>query len=242
MKNLFTLIVIIISLQTAEAGLKSPFQSTVDGLTIPNAHYVSLNDSVIRGMAPTVGHIDELVELGITDVLIFKNQTRNEVDKEIISLKKAGFKNNSIHQINFKWKEYESIQVACEQTIQAFQIIKRVREKGNKIFFHCTVGEDRTGLLSGLYKMMNEGLTREDVFQNEMCEKGYEAGNSHKPWVVVKAIRKDLTPLFKKMAKAINMGMISLEDLGRSNCQKIAKLTVDRTKLICNNSSLLNED
>jgi protein-tyrosine phosphatase len=240
MKTLIASLIILSSIQLAQAGLKSPFQSTVEGINIPNTHYVSQDETVLRGMAPT-GHLEELLDFGITDVLIFKNQTRNEIDKEVKKLKELGYEDSNIHQINFRWKEYESMQVACEQTIEALQIIEGVRAEGNSIFFHCTVGEDRTGLLSGVYRMMSENMTRAEVFQEEMCEKGYEAGNSNKPWVVVNAIRKDLTPLFKKMAKGVDLGMISLDKLDTSACSKIVKLKTDRKKLACKKSSRLND-
>ncbi len=66
-------------------GLSSPFDSSVEGLSLPNAHWVDDDDTLLRGMEPrTPEQFEELRELGISKVLIFKNATgQDEVDDEI---------------------------------------------------------------------------------------------------------------------------------------------------------------
>lgn len=236
MKKSLLFLTLILITELAFAGLKSPFPSSVEGIEIPNTHSISEEGDVLRGMAP-LGRLEELVNYGITDVLIFKNQTRNEVDKEIAGLKELGYEDNAIHQIDFRWKNMESEQVACEQSVEAFKLIQATKEWGGRIFFHCTVGEDRTGFLSGLYKMMSSNISRNKAFYYEMCENGYGAGNPQKLWVVVNAIRNELTPLFKKMAKAIELGMLSLDQLNQVDCGAIVKLKTDSKKLTCKASS-----
>ena len=96
MKNLIVLVSVLLTL-TANAGLKSPFKSSVEGINIPNTHDVEGDGTILRGMAP-FGHISELVEADVTDILIFKHQTRGEVDKEIKLLKEAGYSSSNIHR------------------------------------------------------------------------------------------------------------------------------------------------
>lgn len=234
MKKLIVLLSTLLVL-SANAGLKSPFMSTVEGINIPNTHDVEGDGSILRGMAP-MGYIDELVEAGVTDVLIFKHQTRGEVDKEIKLLKEAGYSKKNIHHIAFKWKGFDSYKVACQQTVKALQIMKRVWENNGKTFFHCTVGEDRTGHLAGIWRMMSAGWTMEESFKNEMCENGFGHGNPHKPWKVYGAIRKDLTPLYLAMAKMVKSGELNYNNIDASICNDI-KVNLNQKVPTCKVSS-----
>jgi hypothetical protein len=72
----------------------------LEGLSIQNAYQVDKVGQVFRGREPKT-KIIELAEFGITDVIIFKNQLRTEVDQEIVSLKKLGLR---YHHIPFRWK------------------------------------------------------------------------------------------------------------------------------------------
>lgn len=76
-KYLITLLLIALP----ALALKSPSASSL-GLSIPNCHQVDQN--LYRGMGPTKDqYIQGLLTLSVSNVLIFKNQTINEVDKEI---------------------------------------------------------------------------------------------------------------------------------------------------------------
>lgn len=198
----------------------------VDGLTIGNAFQVDKDGNVFRGKEPK-SQVDELAHIGITDVIIFKSQTKDEVDKEIAALKRLGIKS---HHIPFRWKEYPSMVEACEQTIDALNIIKRVKAKNDKVFFHCTAGEDRTGMLAGVYRMLEEKLTRVRAFREEMCGRGYSDGNSHKPALVTGAIQKELTPLFIALADKIERGELKFGRLSKTICKD---LKIRPTKLKC---------
>ena len=215
----FTLIALITLVNISYAGLKSPFESQIFGIDIPNTSSLDQDGRILRGMSP-LGHIDQLINYGVTDVLIFKNKTRSkDVDKEIIKLKESGYTNNDIHFIPFKWKEHVSLELACEQTIKALSIIREVlRDQNRTLFFHCTVGEDRTGYLSGLYRMLLYDYTVSESFQKEMCSNGFGRGNPKKPRVVVDSIRKDLLPLFLMMAKKIKNAEININNLNYNQC------------------------
>ena len=104
--------------------------------------------------------------------------------------------------------------MACEQTLEALAVIQDVLgSKNRKVFFHCTVGEDRTGYLAGVYRMLFGGSSAKNVFQNEMCARGYEGGNPDKPFNVVNIIRGELTPLFLLMSIQIQNGTLNLSNL-----------------------------
>lgn len=217
-------------------ALKSPFPSTVEGITINNTHAVGDAGKIFRGQAP-LGKVEQLRDFGITDILIFKNQTRKEIDQEYEELRTKDAAHINVKQYDFLWHAYPSYKLACEQMIEGLRFIKEVKEsKDRKIFFHCTVGEDRTGALAGLWRMLDSKYSMKKAFYQEMCENGYEHGNANKPWFVYNEIRKDLTPLFIYMAKKIESGELSYNNISASICKDDIELKPS-PKLRCKVSS-----
>ena len=97
-----------------------------------------------------------------------------------------------------------------------------------KLFFHCTIGEDRTGYLSALWSLINNQDNNEsnvhkleNVFEEDMCGNGYGSGNPNKPDFVVDHIRDELTVLFHKMSYLILVkNMITLDNLDLKACKR----------------------
>jgi len=201
-------------------------QAGVDGLTIPNSHQVDREGNVFRGRQPEK-KVDELAHIGITDVIIFKNDVKGEVVKEISELNRLGIKS---HHIPFRWKQYPSMQEACEQIIDALTIIRDVKKVNGKSFLHCTAGEDRTGAVMGLYRMMTEKMSMYQVFRGEMCPRGYSDGNSHKPVKVTDAIEAELTPLFVTLAGKVERGELQINSLQKASCRNLMPV---KTSLRC---------
>ena len=223
MRRFFALAVIaastLVCARGAQAGSSLP--STVPGMTIGNAHVV-LNGAghVLRGSAPT-GKVAELTRHGITNVIVFKNQTGHEVDAEIAELRAAGYRAAQITSIPFKWKDLPSFRVACGQIVDALAVLDSAyRTRGAAAFFHCTVGEDRTGLLAGLFRLLEKGGDAKRIFASELCKRGYEKGNPNKPAMVVNAIRAGLTPLYLKMSRLILGGRIKAGALSKAACAR----------------------
>jgi hypothetical protein len=199
-------------------GLSSKVQSSLEGVELPNAHHVGSSGQIFRSMQP-MEHMHELELMEIEEVLIFKHQTSDEVDREKELLKEIGIKR--IHHIPFPWKNFSSLQEGCEQLIAGLRIIKRAQARGRNILFHCTVGEDRTGALAGLWRMLEGETDVHAVFQTEMCQRGYANGNPLKPSNVTKAIEKELTPLFFAMAAKIKKGELQVQDLDLNVCNSL---------------------
>lgn len=200
--------------------------ANVPGLTIPNSHQVDRDGNVFRGRQPEK-LVDELAHIGITDVVIFKNDVKGEVAKEISELHRLGIKP---HHIPFRWKQFPSMQEACEQVIDALTVIREVKKVNGKTYLHCTAGEDRTGTVMGLYRMLSENMTQAQVMSNEMCPRGFSDGNPNKPSSVTKAIEAELTPLFVALAGKIQKGEWKLNSLPKSSCKN---LVVQKTNLRC---------
>jgi hypothetical protein len=204
-----TLVLALVFLVNFQAGasLNSPFSSTVPGLSIPNSHFVSTHNGgmVVRGQAPGDLGLDELLSLGIDRVLIFKNQTQNEVTQEISTLKKKGVLARDILQVDMPWKNITDFQEVCEMTLESLVFIEDTVKSQRSVYFHCTVGEDRTGYLAGLWGLWSgEFRDVRKAFREEMCNRGYEAGDAKKPYAVVKAVRNHLTPAFVKMVQLLS--------------------------------------
>jgi hypothetical protein len=206
----------------------------VGGLSIKNAHLVAEGQGkVYRGSEP-LGKENELARLGVTDVLIFKNPTGTEVSQEVKNLKAAGFLPQNIHQVSFEWKKSANESSQCTKLMDALDILSKVYQTtGKSIFFHCTVGEDRTGMLAGLFRMIVQRSSVKDIFQSEMCGRGYEAGNSRKPKNVVEEIRGGLTPLFLRFAYLIDKGELNLQRIDPRICSKISQIKINSANWVC---------
>lgn len=232
---IFALTMILSQKLLAAPVLISPFPPDKGlGIDIHNTHLVANGESlVLRGQRPmSAYYVKQLTDQGISQVLIFRNNVPGEdtVAEERLWLEENP-KIKAIYEIPFKWKDITNFQEACEQTMEALRIMKNSTiKKDAGLFFHCTVGEDRTGYLAGLYRMIFEKKTAEDVFQNEMCRWGYADGNSKarginiKPPFVVEAIHEAITPTFAKMAAMIKAGKITADNLDEGVCAKEPKL------------------
>ncbi len=198
----------------------------VEGLSIPNAFVVDRAGTVLRGKEPR-GKVDELPRVGVTDVIIFKNQVRDEVDREVSDLSALGLR---AHPIPFRWKEFPSYEEACAQTVEALNLMERIARSGGRVFIHCTAGEDRTGMLAGLYRMVHERINRERAFREEMCARGYSDGNPQKPAVVTSAIQRELTPLFLALAQKVESGEWAPGRIQKKSCKNIV---LRPTRLTC---------
>lgn len=220
----------------AQANLSSPFASTVTGVTIPNAHlvgdYRNGHSFILRGMAPKLFQIDELIDIGIQRVLIFKSETKDEVTKEIAELKSKGFKAKDIKHVQMPWKDISNFQDVCEMTLESMLFIEESVKAKKNVYFHCTVGEDRTGYLAGLWGLWSGHFSDvNQAFREEMCARGYESGNHKKPYVVATAVRDNLTPAFMKMVSLLASSRRAGLNLNQIKCPK--DVQVSRARLVC---------
>jgi protein-tyrosine phosphatase len=197
-------------------GLSSPFDPSVEGVTLPNAHWVDEGESILRGMEPrSEEQIEELREIGVDRVLIFKNATGDDdVGNETAAWALGA---EDVLHVPFRWKDFVGFTEPCEQTLEALRFIRASREAGKKVFFHCTVGEDRTGYLAALHGLLFEGADARAAFDEDMCERGYASGNPQKPGFVLGKLEGGLTPLYRKMAFLVAEGTLT-EALEQEAC------------------------
>jgi hypothetical protein len=183
---------------------------------IKNFHPIS--EQIFRSAAPAK-NTAFLAKAGFTHVLIFKNELKGEVASEIRDLQQVGIPAHNIYHIPFRWKDLDALENSCEQVITALSYLVQIEKtRSKKILFHCSMGEDRTGALAGLYRMLYTGWNIDRAFQEEMCAHGYEAGDKGKPWPVVSAVRNEVTPVFLAVASLIIQKKISFNNLNPRVC------------------------
>ncbi|WP_295903144.1 tyrosine-protein phosphatase [uncultured Bdellovibrio sp.] len=212
--------------------------AAVEGSSISNAHiiYDSGEAQVIRGKAPAnPKQMQELINLGVTEFLIFKNDTKGEVLKEQEALQKLGISPRSITHVSFPWKDLHDFKSACTMTIQALRTIEQAVQKNKSLYFHCTVGEDRTGYLAGLWGLWAGTYSSvPESVEKELCARGYEAGNPGKPYRdVVLKIRETLTPTYLKMVMVLSEARLRGQALSESLCESEPQLKVAINKYYC---------
>lgn len=185
---------------------------------IGNAHLVAREGRIVRGATP-VGHEKLLRRVGFTDVLIFKNSVAGENEREIQALVAAGFARQRVTEIPFRWKDIHSVDAACVQVVWALQRMREVVADGKRaLFFHCTVGEDRTGALAGLFRMVFDGWKADQAFGAEMCTHGYANANPRKAPHVAQKIHLNVTPVFAKVATLVESGHLHYRNLNPALC------------------------
>lgn len=200
---------------------------SASALPVKNFSQVGATETLLRGAQP--GKIaGDLRDLGVEAVVIFKSDTRGEVAKEIEALLSTGFEESDVHHIPMAWKDLD-LSEACAQTVQALEVLTTAVSEGKTVFFHCTAGEDRTGMLAGLYRIIHEDADVDLMFQEELCEKGYSDGNPGKPRIVTEQIENGLTPLYFALAEKITAAKTSGRQLGKRLCHGLKPKPVDRS-------------
>jgi len=206
---------------SGHGGLASPFASTVPGIRIQNAHAVGTSGLLLRSMAPrSADDYADLIGAGVGAVLVFKNQTgADDVGAEITELTGRGLAPSRLTNIPFKWKDLGPFAETCKQTVDALKFIATNMAAGKKTLFHCTVGEDRTGLLAATQRLISDPTVKADrAWDEEMCEHGYGAGNPLKPAFVKGSLDHGLTPLYRKLAFLVATGKITAANLDPAVC------------------------
>lgn len=219
----------------------SSFPSRVEQLSIPNTDIILQKNqgAALRGNSPRGDEdLKALQAYGVKQVIIFKNDKKGEVKNEIAELKKLGYDDSQIHHISFDWKDNSDFKSACLKFIDANNIMDKAINSGEKSFIHCTTGEDRTGAAAAIYQMTHDKkLTVQKVFAEEMCAKGYEAGEHQKPKDIVDKIRVGLTKTFLKMAYQVKWAQKhkkpvneAICDVDPSNSKKFLKSAYAKTE------------
>lgn len=203
-----------------DSDFVSSYASTAAGITIPNAHWIA-KEKILRSNSPLSSqHIAELKKNHIRKVLVFKNFSDSGAKNKLNQLYSAnGFKKQDIHWISFPWKNIHDYRRACNQTVEALKYIKENENSG--VAFHCSVGEDRSGLLAGILRQARDGWSKDKAFKEEMCAHGYADGAENKDEFVKIQIHKALSPLFDYLSLAVATKSLQWHALSSEVCDDI---------------------
>lgn len=246
MRALIRIGLIVALLPAAALAAKSPpkcllnleklnLEDEVAGLTLGNTHEVyEGKGKLLRGHEPAKD-AKQLTDIGVTDVVIFKHDNKGEVAKEIEDLKKLGIPEERITAIDMPWKDIEDMKDPCRKTLQAMNAMLAVAATPGRVgYFHCSAGQDRTGMLAGLLRMITAGWTAEKAFVSEMCAHGYGFGDTTRPANVSKAVETNLTPIFLQIASQIEgQGLALTSKLSPSLCTSKPKTELDSSRFKC---------
>lgn len=183
-----------------------------------NAHALREDGRILRGAAPET-RLAKLKNHGITDIIIFRDGVADAAEREKNNLRQLGYADQNIHHIPMKWRRFPSFKSGCENAIAALQVMQAVENNPDKkLYLHCTMGEDRTGMVAGLYRMVFQKWSVEKAFKEEMCARGFSEANPRKPRDVTEIINNDLKPIFARMAAMTETGVLNTKSLSAQIC------------------------
>lgn len=181
-KILPVLFIVFISSLTFAAELSRPPQWAVPLQLQGVGNLYKINNNLYRSEQPSKEGLVNLQKMGIKTVI---NLRALHSDKE--SLKGTKLLNEEL-SVNAWDIEDEDV----------IKVLKIVRQKENGPFLiHCKHGADRTGLMSAMYRIVEQGWSKDDAVK-EMVEGGY---GYHAIWsniisyiknADIKKIRKEL--------------------------------------------------
>lgn len=241
MKYIILILMVVLIGACASKG-KKEIMITEGGRTLPaldsthkpleiigNVHTLREDGRIIRGALPD-GKVAMLKENGVTDVLIFRH-VRDNAEKEKKELHAEGYKDEQIHHVPMRWRNFKSFEQACREVVTGLKVMRQVEEDPKrKLYLHCTMGEDRTGMISGIYRMVFQAWSPTKAYQSEMCGRGFGDANPRKPLEVAIAVNESLKVLYARMAVLIQEGDLNKMTLDPKACDK--RLPTEKMKPI----------
>jgi len=102
-----------------------------------------INDGLYRGAQPNEQGLEELKKLGITTIVDLRAEDRGKSEWERQQAEKLGMRFVHIPIAGF----------AAPSNEEVVQFLSLFRDPQQKIFVHCLLGEDRTGVFVATYRM-----------------------------------------------------------------------------------------
>ncbi|MBP9093693.1 tyrosine-protein phosphatase [bacterium] len=130
---------------------------------LPN--YQVVNEGLQRGGQPTERGFAILKEEGVKTIINLREESEHLAAEEAL-IKRLGLNYHSLVISPFGFPTNELIH-------QAISII--TDESKQPVFLHCLHGQDRTGMLVGIYRMVVEEWNLQDAYC-EMLAMGFHAG------------------------------------------------------------------
>ena len=148
-------------------GLTSAF-GAVD-LSVINTNDISafhevVQDEIYRGAQPTDAGISQLKKAGFKTVLNLRNDSVQSI-AESKAVKNLG--------LTYQHVPMSSFFAPSDADMNSIQVMLN-RTDLQPLFVHCKHGEDRTGLVVGLYRVFSQGYSPEAAY-SEMLNLGFHS-------------------------------------------------------------------
>lgn len=138
------------------------FSTPAQAVDIPVKQFRTVNEGLYRGARPNLEGLRALKKLGIRTILNIENH-RSAVDFEIREAKKLGMEVISI-PLSWFWAPSDKDTARIQAILADTSLYP--------LFFHCKYGQDRTGLMAGLFRVFHDGWTPERAYR-EMLINGF---------------------------------------------------------------------
>jgi protein tyrosine phosphatase (PTP) superfamily phosphohydrolase (DUF442 family) len=102
-----------------------------------------INDGLYRGAQPNEQGLEELKKLGITTIVDLRAEDRG----------KSAWERQQAEKLGMKFVHIPIAGFAAPTNEEVAQFLSLFRDAQQKIFVHCLLGEDRTGVFVATYRM-----------------------------------------------------------------------------------------
>lgn len=131
--------------------------SFAEKITIPGIRDAAkVNDFLFRGSQPSEQGLEELKKIGITSIVDLRGELRGRADAEKEQAEALGMRVVIIHASG--WSPPSD-----EQVSQFFQLVQT--EPREKLYVHCWLGDDRTGVFIATYRIAFEHWNPDDAIR-----------------------------------------------------------------------------
>lgn len=132
------------------------------------SRFAQVSPGIYRGGQPEAKGIEYLKELGVKTIIDLRydgwpDENAEELDSEERIAKAAG-----IEYLNYGISAYRPI-----KDEQISKILAVLKDAGSRpVYVHCKRGRDRTGLVIALHRVLHEGWTHSEAY-DEMIDRGF---------------------------------------------------------------------
>jgi protein tyrosine/serine phosphatase len=163
----------------AEIARPSHWAESIALEGVPNLHRIS--ETLYRSEQPTAEGFRNLEKLGIRTVINLRYFNNDEEEAE-----DTGLRLERVRILTWRAGDRHVVEV-----------MRLLRQKENAPFLiHCQHGADRTGLMSAMYRILEQNWTREDALA-ELVDGGY---GFHKMWKNIKRYVSEVDPVALRSA------------------------------------------
>lgn len=152
-----SLTIACVGCSTRHNGAPSTAQFASERISVPGIpDFGKVNDFLYRGAQPTVEGIGQLKKMGIDKVVDLRAELHGEIENEREHVESLGMR--LINLPGSGWATPKDEEIA-----EFFELIRE--QPRRKIFIHCWLGGDRSGMFIAAYRVAFDGWTPEQAVE-----------------------------------------------------------------------------